>query len=73
MMERDDTKTQMRYAQTLADYADAGGYEAETLWDTVTVAALGVPYERARWREVRTLSGGRAEAVGARGPAAGTR
>ncbi len=58
MMEDDDTDTQMRYAQALADYADAGGYEAETLWDTVTVAALGVPYERARWREVRTLSGG---------------
>jgi len=58
MMEREDEPTQMRYAQALADYADAGGYEAETLWDTVTVAALGVPYERARWREVGTLSGG---------------
>ena len=28
------------------------------LWDTCTVAALGVPYERAQCREVRTLSGG---------------
>src|SRR6186997_573686 len=58
MMERDDERTQMRYAQALADWADAGGYEAEVLWDTCTVAALGVPFERAQWREVRTLSGG---------------
>jgi len=57
-MQDDDEPTQMRYAHALADYADAGGYEAETLWDTVTVAALGVSFERSRWREVRTLSGG---------------
>jgi ATPase subunit of ABC transporter with duplicated ATPase domains len=48
----------MRYAQALADWAEVGGYEAETLWDVCTVAALGVPFERAQWREVRTLSGG---------------
>jgi ATPase subunit of ABC transporter with duplicated ATPase domains len=58
MMEQDDEPTQLRYAQALADWADAGGYEAEVLWDTCTVSALGVPYERAQWREVRTLSGG---------------
>jgi ATPase subunit of ABC transporter with duplicated ATPase domains len=58
MMESDDERTQMRYAQAIADWADAGGYEAETLWDVCTVAALGVPYEKAQWREVRTLSGG---------------
>ncbi len=58
MMEQDDEPTQLRYAQALADWADAGGYEAEVLWDTCTVAALGVPYERAQWRDVRTLSGG---------------
>jgi len=63
MMERDDEKTQMRYAQSLADWADAGGYEAEVLWDTCTVAALGVPFERAQWREVRTLSGGEQKRV----------
>jgi ATPase subunit of ABC transporter with duplicated ATPase domains len=34
------------------------GYEAETLWDMCTTAALGMPYERAQWRQVRTLSGG---------------
>jgi ATPase subunit of ABC transporter with duplicated ATPase domains len=58
MMENDDEKTQLRYAQALADWADAGGYDAEVLWDTCTVAALGVPFEKAQWREVRTLSGG---------------
>jgi len=58
MMEHDDEKTQLRYAQALSDWADAGGYEAEVLWDTCTVAALGVPFEKAQWREVRTLSGG---------------
>ncbi|MGN6612408.1 MAG: ABC-F family ATP-binding cassette domain-containing protein [Angustibacter sp.] len=58
MMESDDERTQMRYAQAIADWADAGGYDAETLWDVCTVAALGVPFEKAQWREVRTLSGG---------------
>src|SRR4051794_21734691 len=58
MMERDDERTQLHYAQALADWADAGGYEAEVLWDTCTVAALGIPYDKAQWREVRTLSGG---------------
>ncbi|WP_436496051.1 ATP-binding cassette domain-containing protein [Actinokineospora sp. HUAS TT18] len=58
MMETDDEPTQLRYATALADYDEAGGYTAEVLWDTVTVAALGVGYEKARFREVRTLSGG---------------
>ncbi|RBM12341.1 ATP-binding cassette domain-containing protein [Streptomyces sp. PT12] len=58
MMERDDEPTQMRYAHAIARYGDAGGYEAEVVWDQCCVAALGLPYERARWREARTLSGG---------------
>ena len=58
MMEHDDEPTQMRYAQAIADWGDAGGYEAEVLWDSCTVAALGIPFERAQHREVRTLSGG---------------
>ncbi|GAB2456748.1 ATP-binding cassette domain-containing protein [Xylanimonas ulmi] len=58
VMEVDDEAAQMAYAQALADWADARGYEAETLWDECATAALGVPYERAQWREVRTLSGG---------------
>jgi ATPase subunit of ABC transporter with duplicated ATPase domains len=58
MMEHEDEPTQMRYAQALADWADAGGYETETLWDVCTTSALGTPFERAQWREIRTLSGG---------------
>ncbi|WP_199918822.1 ATP-binding cassette domain-containing protein [Streptomyces sp. NRRL S-15] len=54
----DDEAAQMAYAQALSDWAEARGYEAETLWDVCTMAALGVPYEKAQWREVRTLSGG---------------
>jgi ATPase subunit of ABC transporter with duplicated ATPase domains len=48
MMQHDDEKTQMRYAEALAEWADAGGYDAEVLWDVCTIAALGVPYDRAR-------------------------
>ncbi|THG34708.1 ABC-F family ATP-binding cassette domain-containing protein [Glaciibacter flavus] len=58
LIERDETDTQMRYATAIADYAEAGGYEQETLWDTCTIAALGVPWQRARHRDVTTLSGG---------------
>ncbi|MEV7233287.1 ATP-binding cassette domain-containing protein [Streptomyces sp. NPDC051020] len=54
----DDEAAQMAYAQALSDWAEARGYEAETVWDMCTMAALGVPYEKAQWREVRTLSGG---------------
>jgi ATPase subunit of ABC transporter with duplicated ATPase domains len=58
IMERDDDAAQMAYAQALSDWGDVGGYAAETSWDMCTMAALGVPYERAQWRQVRTLSGG---------------
>ncbi|HTY71190.1 MAG TPA: ATP-binding cassette domain-containing protein [Actinomycetes bacterium] len=58
MMDADDERTQMRYAQALSDWADAGGYDIEVLWDVCCTQALGVPYSRAQYREVRTLSGG---------------
>ncbi|GAB3600267.1 ABC-F family ATP-binding cassette domain-containing protein [Microbacterium tumbae] len=58
LIERDENDTQMAYASAIAEYADAGGYEHETMWDRCTIAALGVPYERARFRELTTLSGG---------------
>ncbi|MEF3118391.1 ABC-F family ATP-binding cassette domain-containing protein [Streptomyces chrestomyceticus] len=58
VMTVDDEAAQMRYAQALSDWAEARGYEAETVWDMCTMAALGVPYEKAQWRQVRTLSGG---------------
>jgi ATPase subunit of ABC transporter with duplicated ATPase domains len=58
MMEADDEAAQLAYATALADWTDAGGYEAEVLWDVCTQAALGVPYDRCRWRDLSTLSGG---------------
>ncbi|SEF08687.1 ABC-F family ATP-binding cassette domain-containing protein [Jiangella alba] len=58
MMDRDDEPTQMSYAAALGEWADAGGYETEVLWDVCTTAALGIPFERCRWREVSSLSGG---------------
>ncbi|MGV9312236.1 ABC-F family ATP-binding cassette domain-containing protein [Streptomyces sp. NPDC003691] len=58
IMTVDDEAAQMGYAQALSDWAEARGYEAETLWDMCTTAALGVPYERAQFRDLKTLSGG---------------
>ena len=37
---------------------DAGGYDQETVWDSCTIAALGIPFERAKYRAVTSLSGG---------------
>jgi ATPase subunit of ABC transporter with duplicated ATPase domains len=58
LMDTDDEKTQLRYAHALTGWGDAGGYDAEVLWDTVTVAALGIGYEACKYREISTLSGG---------------
>ncbi|WP_380170873.1 ATP-binding cassette domain-containing protein [Kineococcus sp. DHX-1] len=58
MVEQETEKSQLRYAQALADFGDAGGYEQEVLWDECTHAALGVPFDTCRNRLVRTLSGG---------------
>ena len=58
MMEYDDEPTQMRYATAIADWGDAGGYEQETVWDEVTMAALSLPFDRAQYRKASTLSGG---------------
>ncbi|MCW2875307.1 ATP-binding cassette domain-containing protein, partial [Actinacidiphila oryziradicis] len=54
ILAQDDEAAQMEYAQSLSDWAEVRGYEAETVWDMCTMAALGVPYERAQWREVKT-------------------
>jgi ATPase subunit of ABC transporter with duplicated ATPase domains len=58
MRARGNEAAQLRYAAALADWGDAGGYEAEVLWDACTVAALGLGYEQCRDRPVGTLSGG---------------
>ncbi|WP_229073941.1 ABC-F family ATP-binding cassette domain-containing protein [Actinoplanes sp. DH11] len=55
----DDTeRSQIAYANALAHWGESGGYEAEVLFDTVSVAILGKPWEETRDRVVRTLSGG---------------
>jgi ATPase subunit of ABC transporter with duplicated ATPase domains len=58
LMETDDDAAQLVYADALAQWGDAGGYDTEVTWDTVTVAALGIPYDRCKYRELSTLSGG---------------
>ena len=58
MLEHDDEPTQMRYAQAIVDWGDAGGYELETVWDEVCMAALGVSFDKAAHRAASSLSGG---------------
>jgi len=58
LMDTDDERTQMRYAGALAEWADAGGYDIEVVWDVCTVAALGVAFDKAKYRGLTTLSGG---------------
>jgi len=58
MMEEDTEKTQMRYATALSDWGDAHGYDAEVMWDVCAMAALGVPYDKAQFRALSSLSGG---------------
>ena len=57
-MDTDDEKTQMALRHALAEYADAGWLRRRGHLGRVHVAALGVPYDRAKYRELRTLSGG---------------
>ncbi|WP_141779293.1 ABC-F family ATP-binding cassette domain-containing protein [Nocardioides albertanoniae] len=58
LMSSEDERLQMRYATALAEYADAGGYDLEVVWDVCTMAGLGVAFDRARYRSLDTLSGG---------------
>ena len=58
LMETDDEKTQMAYAHALSEFADAGGYDVEVTWDVCTIAALALSYDRAKYRSLKTLSGG---------------
>jgi ATPase subunit of ABC transporter with duplicated ATPase domains len=58
IIEADTTANQMAYATAIADYGDAGGYDQETVWDKCTMAAMGIEFERAKYRELTSLSGG---------------
>lgn len=58
MEDHGTTASQMAFAEAVAGWGDAGGYQAEALWDTCTVAALGAPLAQCRDRALSTLSGG---------------
>jgi energy-dependent translational throttle protein EttA len=51
-------KTQLAYANALAGWGEAGGYDAEVLFDVVSVSIMDKPWDEVRTRPVRTLSGG---------------
>jgi len=51
-------KSQLAYAHALATWGEAGGYDTEVLFDTVSIAVLDQPWESTKDRPVRTLSGG---------------
>ena len=56
-------KSQIAYANALTHWGEIGGYDAEVLFDTVTVAILGKPWDEVKHRPVRTLSGGQQKRV----------
>ena len=58
LMEADDEATQMAYAAALSEFADAGGYDIEVVWDTCCTSALGIGFDKAKYRDLETLSGG---------------
>jgi energy-dependent translational throttle protein EttA len=51
-------REQLRYADALTAWGEAGGYDAEVLFDTASTSALDLPWDTSRSRPVRTLSGG---------------
>ncbi len=51
-------RTQLRYADALAAWGEVGGYAAEVEFDTASVAALDLTWDRSHDRPVATLSGG---------------
>ena len=60
----------MRYATALAEWGDAGGYDAEVFWDACCTQGDRRAVRRARTPAVAHVQRRRAEAAGARGPAA---
>src|SRR5215207_6842712 len=53
----------MRYATALAEWGDAGGYDAEVFWDTCCTRAIGESFETLEHRPLRTFSGGEQKRV----------
>jgi energy-dependent translational throttle protein EttA len=57
-MSRAAQRAQLAYADALGAWGEAGGYEMEVTFDTVSVSVLRTGWDQARHRQVRTLSGG---------------
>jgi sulfate-transporting ATPase len=53
-----DEAAQLGYANALTAWGEAGGYDAEVVFDTVSVGVLDLPWDKVRDRRVATLSGG---------------
>ena len=51
-------KAQLRYADALTAWGEAGGYDVEVLFDTVAVSVVDQPWDTVQTRPVNTLSGG---------------
>ncbi len=51
-------EAQMRFAEALVHWGDAGGYDAEVLFDRCTHTAFGQGYPECAERRIETLSGG---------------
>ena len=60
LMDVDDEATQMRYAGALAEFADAGGYDIEVVWDSCCSTALGIGFvflgESMSWFKAASLA-----------------
>ena len=48
----------MVYAEAISTWSDAGGYDAEVLWDECTTRAFGETFDDVARRPLRTFSGG---------------
>src|SRR5476649_2742227 len=53
-----DETIAIAYAQAVADWSSAAGYEAEVSWNVCCEQSIGVSFEEVRDRLVTTLSGG---------------
>ncbi len=51
-------EAQIRYAEALVHWGEAGGYDAEVVFDRCTHAAFGQGYPECAERRIETLSGG---------------
>ena len=56
MISSGDERDQMKYAQAVSDWGDAGGYDAEVIWDICCTRALGVGFDQVSHRMVNHLA-----------------